>query len=252
MLGMPMRTVACNGSFAVSQIPLFLPIFLNHLLKFLCRILHELGKVAIFGSKVDAVFTLAERLGGTIDIPSWDNAIPWSIGRKKKELISLDHWAYLGRKQSLTDQQLWECALSYEQTIVSSPDNIPIVPCTQSTPFYPTDRSLYWSDRNYPGAVYDLYDQPICEFARLLNIDTIILQHEKGEYRSVSEILDTRPNSYSHLVSVGGEGNWFSDISDRYSATWFLEYGFITKESGYKIVNDFYIDYDDLNRVKFL
>jgi len=50
--------------------------------------------------------------------------------------------------------------------------------------------------------IHDHYDQIICSLAKDLGIDTIIFQHEIGETRSVSEILDIRTYSYDHLVRI--------------------------------------------------
>jgi hypothetical protein len=54
-----------------------------------------------------------------------------------------------------------------------------------------------------PGA-HDGWDQPLCRWARSLKIDCLIFQHELGKHRGVTEILDTRVDSYSQLINVGG------------------------------------------------
>jgi RNAse (barnase) inhibitor barstar len=48
----------------------------------------------------------------------------------------------------------------------------------------------------------DVLDQPLCKMMKYLGIDTIILQHEVGEHDAVTEILDARDSSYSHLCQL--------------------------------------------------
>ena len=39
----------------------------------------------------------------------------------------------------------------------------------------------------------DIFDQPLCNLAQLLKVDTLILQHEVGSNGALTEILDARP-----------------------------------------------------------
>jgi hypothetical protein len=49
-------------------------------------------------------------------------------------------------------------------------------------------------------AAEDKLDQPICTAGALLGYDIIFLQSMAGSHQAVSEVLDTRPDSFSHLV----------------------------------------------------
>lgn len=57
----------------------------------------------------------------------------------------------------------------------------------------------------YVGVKLDMYgkeddlDQPLCKAARLLGYDLVILTHMVGSHQIVTEILDTRDDSFSHL-----------------------------------------------------
>ena len=79
-----------------------------------------------------------------------------------------------------------------------------------------------------------------------LKIDTIILQHEISEFRVVSEILDTRVETYSHLFRTTTPRLWYTP-SEKYPAVWFTDNGFVT---GGDITHNFKIDTSDLNIVK--
>jgi hypothetical protein len=57
---------------------------------------------------------------------------------------------------------------------------------------------------NWIGAA-DGLDQPLCNLARKLGIDTLILQSEVGRRDAVTEILDTRSDSYTHLCQFQEE-----------------------------------------------
>ena len=55
------------------------------------------------------------------------------------------------------------------------------------------------------GGEFDHLDQPLCRLARRAGFDTLIFQHEAGRGRPISEILDTRANSYDYLISTQKE-----------------------------------------------
>lgn len=48
---------------------------------------------------------------------------------------------------------------------------------------------------NLPFGAMDFLDQSLCRLARVLDVDTIVLQREQGEYRAVTEILDARTDT---------------------------------------------------------
>lgn len=108
-----------------------------------------------------------------------------------------------------------------------------------------TENIMYGSeDEVYLNiGLHDHYDQEICKWAKILEIDTIVFQHEIRETRSVSEILDTRNFSYDHLVRIEGEKEekWY-DISEKYPTIWFIDNGFVR-------LTNFKIDRKYLNKV---
>jgi glutamate synthase domain-containing protein 3 len=48
-------------------------------------------------------------------------------------------------------------------------------------------------------------DIPIYKAAKKHGLDTVILQHELGEYRAVTEIVDTRKDSQNHVYKLPPE-----------------------------------------------
>lgn len=57
----------------------------------------------------------------------------------------------------------------------------------------------------YVGVILDLYafedklDQPLCKLASMLGYDIVILTHMIGSHQVVTEVLDTRSDSFQHL-----------------------------------------------------
>lgn len=80
--------------------------------------------------------------------------------------------------------------------------------------------------------VHDHYDQVICNLARALQYDTILLQHEIGQSRSVTEVLDVRDNSYEFLYRTPPRtvnDPWFPQAkTSLFPTIWFTSYGFIS------------------------
>lgn len=72
---------------------------------------------------------------------------------------------------------------------------------------------------------FDTLDQPICVMARGLGYDTVLLQREPGEYRIVTEILDTRLES---RLCRDVPCQTFSQGSS-YPTIWTPETGFLEK-----------------------
>jgi len=70
---------------------------------------------------------------------------------------------------------------------------------------YPSDpRPIYKTIPNHytSGGPYDYMDQFICNKARKMGIDTMILQREIADARVATEILDTRKDTYSHVYKI--------------------------------------------------
>lgn len=58
----------------------------------------------------------------------------------------------------------------------------------------------YLGNRIY--AMEDGLDQPICKTMRLLNLDAITFLSVPGQWRTVAEVLDSRADSFDHLVNL--------------------------------------------------
>lgn len=62
-----------------------------------------------------------------------------------------------------------------------------------------TDTLFYTGNRLGMYAAEDELDQPLCQAAQYLGYDIIILTNMIGSHQVVTEVLDTRDDSYSHL-----------------------------------------------------
>ena len=227
-------------------------------------VLLDLGRTAVFGSKVHALAVLAAAL-----VKSMSTSMEkWTIVMNKKKsapelYVNLfdsgedymydasmsDKWDVIYRAMypdhGEGTQKLFvdNVMKSYYFSIVKNDKEVPVIPGLGTTSLYPTDKSTYWSDAEI-GANDDI-DQEICTYATLLGLDTIILQHEVGEYRAVSEILDTRADSYCHLFRVKEARSWYAP-SKKYPTIWFTDDGFVTDKGA---THDFKIDAEKMNTV---
>lgn len=68
---------------------------------------------------------------------------------------------------------------------------------------------------------FDFLDQPICNMARGLQIDTVVLQHEIGSHDCVTEIIDTRTNYREHLHDLGSIFVRAKEEASKYPKIWF-------------------------------
>jgi hypothetical protein len=187
-----------------------------------------LGNYRIFGSKVSAYLELLklsneanvskkEIINNILDIPGINY-----LKRAKKLPINTSEY---------NNTFFEEYLKPYYYTLLRNEDDIEYFPKIETTSLYPIDSSKYWNKKNMSPGLHDFLDQPLCNLARELNIDTIILQHEIGEFRAVSEILDMRENTYDYLVKMQAEREenienrcWNPDI--KYTTIWFTDYGF--------------------------
>lgn len=118
----------------------------------------------------------------------------------------------------------------YEQyyfSILKNETSIPFIASMQSTPLWPYDKEANKSLLKFEMGAHDGFDQPLCQLAAFLGYDTVLLQHEPGEERSVTEILDVRPNSYHFLYRSTIERTAPPHHSRRYATIWFTDYGFV-------------------------
>ena len=97
----------------------------------------------------------------------------------------------------------------YYFPILRNEEDVKYLPSIGTTVLYPTDKSERWNKYNFGAGTHDYLNQYICRSASLLGVNTVIIQREIGEYRAVTEILDTRDDSYSHLVRVNTPQGWY-------------------------------------------
>lgn len=225
-------------------------------------VLLDLGRTAIFASKLqahhilgrailaidnerdfsqkDAVVISMKRFARRL--PNWDSfrvdvgVWPWQID-----------WIDAQKRKGFSNEEMEECMRVFYYSIIENPSSIPEVSCLETTPLYPTDHNPW--QRAPSVGIYDGFDQPICKQARYLGLDTVILQHQPGEYRAVTEILDTRDDAYNYLVRTTNDtGSWFPNHNKKYNTIWFPSYGFVSEDVTGK--HNFTINEGDLHRVE--
>ena len=236
------------------------------------EILLNLGRTAVFGSKFHAYVTLkvANDLIIRNDALKRINEPPIKIndeinfsklyGIAVDTILSEESWKEL---RTMVDKKLGNSdrykntieivesyLIPFYFTIVKSEDEVKeiksIAPGLNTTPFYPTDNKVL-ENIGFAAGMHDFMDQDICNMAAEFKIDTVILQHEIGETRSVSEILDVRNNSYNYLTKVNNNNKSWYTPNVKYSTIWFTDNGFVTSNSSCQTAD---IDYDDINIVK--
>ena len=215
-------------------------------------VLLNLGKCSVFATKVHAYIALKAKLEGKTREAILDEV--FNIDNFKKSM-NIDIWKKTRDKLGLNPEQLRVIMVQFYISLLHNENEVQEIPYINTTPLYPTDSSSIW--RMYSGksiitdkidismGAHDDFDQDICKMAQSLKIDTLLLQHEMGETRAVTEILDTRDNTYDNLVRVENPKEWYK-ISKKYSTIWFLDNGFITNMKCKKID----IDREDVNLVK--
>lgn len=170
----------------------------------------DLGKTRVFGSKYHAITTLnpdskqwAEE--GILKITGWDYVQDLLEKRSTGKMPEKMYGARLGGLK-ISDKEmkfLNQIFNQYYTTIVTNRNSIPKIPLIDTTPFFPTDDSKIWSSyRNFKTGNHDFMDVAIYKAAKKRGLDTVILQHEVGEHRAVTEIVDTRENSQNHLYRL--------------------------------------------------
>jgi len=223
-------------------------------------VLLNLGRCAVFSTKIHACIafeavkykkTREEILNDILNLNNKD------ISSNKD--IWLETLLQLKKNGNILNplfiQTLKESMIQFYIPLLHNESDVKQIPLIETTALYPTDPAKYWrsstSQDEKPVEIYlgihDFLDQPMCKMARELKIDTVIFQHEIGETRAVTEILDVRENTYDNLVRINKKLNkpWYK-ISKKYPTIWFLDDGFITNMKCKKID----IDRDDLNIVK--
>jgi len=238
-------------------------------------VLLNLGKCSVFATKIHAYIALLAQISNL----SREEVLNehFKLDPESKFAMTRDIWIktfevlkeYINN--IVNENKIKESMIAFYIPLLHKESDVKEIPLIETTALYPTDPAKYWKnegsknkkpnspydeiDENYRDdekeiilyiGIHDDYDQKICKMARELKIDTIVFQHEIGETRAVTEILDTRDNTYDHLVRVNVITKPWYKISKKYPTIWFLDNGFITNMKCKKID----IDRDDLNIVK--
>jgi hypothetical protein len=167
----------------------------------------------------------------------------------------IDIWIKFKEQIGIFDvKQIQEIMIQFYIPLLYNENDVKQILGIETTALYPTDKAKYFysdfKDRgsatiHFGAGSHDDFDQEICKMARDLNIDTLILQHEIGETRAVTEILDTREDSYENLVRIDTKKELYK-VNQKYPTIFFLDNGFITNMKCNKID----IDRDNLNILK--
>lgn len=193
----------------------------------------------VFGSKVQAILAFVTLLQNRQDIigQSFDDFI-YNDSRKIIDNLMrnggwpnvLREWYRNPRPVGVTNFDIYmkDVVEPFFFPIFEDESEVKRLPIVGTTSLYPTDPSPYWNEKNMPAGFYDNLDQPLCQFAQFLGVDTLLFQHEMGEKRAVSEILDTRPRSEDYLYKAIGRTTPWWEVSPRYPTIWFKKYGFVT------------------------
>lgn len=109
--------------------------------------------------------------------------------------------------------------------------HLPVAKNVRATPLWPYDKKEMKSTLNWEIGSHDHFDQSLCHLARFLGYDTVLLQHEHGSKRSVTEVLDTRLHSYDYLYRTTRDPihePWFpASARSAYPTVWMADYRFI-------------------------
>lgn len=193
-------------------------------------VLLDLGNSAVFASKLQAHTMLSaqiKKVYGTIDTNIINTNVIYDI------LVSADAWkGYLTSGAVTRDELLQEGLMPLYNSLILSEAMVPNIHLLGTTALYPTDRSQYIG-KIKPNAL-DFIDQEICLMAKKLRLDTVILQHEIGAVRSITEILDVRDFSYGFLSRVAEpiHNSWFTYHDSRYTTIWFPNSGVLSVVHG--------------------
>ena len=165
------------------------------------------------------------------------------------EFIGFNLHYYLNKENPKITQKeyvsFWDQFLTYRyRTLFLSIDDFdPMWHHTLIPVFYPTDQltnknktiiplqsTVTYGPENNGVAEHDKYDQTICNLAKELGFDTIVLQHEIGNNDSVTEILHTGKFS-KNLVEINGI-TLFKEQQKIYPKIWF------PKENGLLFIDE--------------
>lgn len=124
---------------------------------------------------------------------------------KKKDSVELQSTLrelslgrYTEKKSLLTRHQKGELPADLRFTVQEAHQLI--YPRSEISPdLLKIDRKVYLGKYLELYAYEDKLDQPLCKLAQELGYDLLILTHMVGSHQIVTEVLDTRENSFKHL-----------------------------------------------------
>lgn len=211
-------------------------------------VLLNLGKCSVFSTKVHAYIALKAKLENKSREEILNEVFDISFGSD----MNINIWEKTKQYLEINNEKLKDLMIEFYIPLLHNENDVKKISLINTTQLYPTDESEIWG--NYKDdkpikialGIHDDFDGDICKMARELKIDTLLLQHEIGETRAVTEILDTRIDSYDNLVRISGDKKEWYKVSKKYPTIWFLDNGFITNMKCKKID----IDREDVNLVK--
>jgi hypothetical protein len=179
----------------------------------------DLGNVLITGNKYDALRELSDE--------DWSEDISVSLARLKSGKPYTEEETIAYRRYKLSDfteiDKFFTKILTDEEDVDSYKLKFNGV---NLNPLFIDSTGEYYGNIFY--AILDDLDQIICDLARHKGYDTIILQREPGNYRAVTEILDTRQRPNSFLSLCRHNNGPFSSLNSKYPTIWYPSYGYLT------------------------
>jgi hypothetical protein len=218
----------------------------------------DLGKVAVFGSKVHAFYVLAKESEKHKFFSELTEIFMIIYGDKGTFEDKLSVFLYLRLRTFIGAWSQASKALKFPTDLKSmtaehfhqlmEPFYFPIfqtegeakshyLKSLYVSAMFPSEDSRthdspFFNSELMPIAIHDWLDQDICKMARHARIDTVVIQREVGERRCVTELLDTRDHSYSHLIRVMDRdalsSPWYQP-NPLYPTVWFMkDNGFVS------------------------
>lgn len=200
----------------------------------------DLGYCKVFGSKMEAVFTLTAMTGTNI---------PYHAATDSNKVFG-KLYSTRNNKSLSADDFFQKYLLPAFSGIIPNEDDMSITPPGVQNLIYGNMLSprsyrppnLFFGD---PSG-YDWADMYIKEMGRKLNIDTIVMQRCTGVTRLITEIVSLRTAPYDYLCRRPESDSL--PINQLYPTIWFPTNGIITRTDDDKFVltNDFTIENDTI------
>lgn len=195
----------------------------------------DLGQTAVFGSKVHAFYALNRAVLGEQEmnisslftdvldrITDWLPVLESTYGD-----LTPGHYRTTLGQSDVSEDAFDQFLHPFYFPVFNYTSDVSPIRSLGGTAMYPTDRHSYLyrgelgqsALLQMQAGVHDELDQNICHVARYLKLDSVLIQREVGEFDTVTEILDTRPDSYDHLYCYTKEKDDDATHSDRKTET---------------------------------